>query len=168
MSLQPVDSDVPADNEEAKNRLEPLLAPPAAEMNIGHNASIVAILVKVYLFFDGCTHNGLTHLVNVYLVAVVGWTPLEAAWIWFTRDLVKFVTQALAGGLVDKTEYKKSILSAAAIMKIISGVIMVTTTALAPQIIKGALDGMITSLVVPATTAITLGAVGKTEFHRKQ
>lgn len=45
--------------------------------------------------------------------------------------------------------------------------LQVTTTHIAPQIIKGALDGIITSLVVPVTTALTLGSVGKTNFHRK-
>lgn len=108
-----------------RDKIRPPLAQPAAEMNVGYNASNVALLVKVFLFLDGCTHNGLTHLVNVYLVAIIGWTPLDAAWIWFTRDVVKFLSQASAGSLADKTEYKKSILSVVAVLKIISGVIMV-------------------------------------------
>jgi hypothetical protein len=137
------------------------------DANIDWGAYRMALLVKAFLFFEGCTHNGLTHLVNVYLVALQGWTPLEASWIWFTRDAVMFFLQAYAGSIVDETRHKKSILAAAGVLKIAAGVIMVTTTAMAPQIIKGAMDGVINSLVVPAATALTLGAVGKTKFHRK-
>ncbi len=137
------------------------------EISVGQGAKWMATLVKVFLFLDGCTSNGLTHLVNVYLVSLQGWTPFEASWIWFTRDAMRFFFQAYAGALVDKTSYKKAFLAVVGVMKIASGIIMVTTTAKAPQIIKGVIDGLITSLVAPTTTALTLGAVGKTKFHRK-
>lgn len=145
----------------------PTLVPVTPEMVVGYYATHMAFLIKVFIFLDGCTHNGITHLVNVYLVVLEGWTSFEASWIWFTRDVAKFCLQAYAGGLVDKTERKKALLVLISLMKVASGVIMVTTTAAVPQIIKGALDGAIVSFVLPVTTALTLGIVGKTKFHRK-
>ena len=143
-------------------------APKSTEAVVDWRAYRMALLVKCYLFFESCTHNGLTHLVNVYLVALEGWTPLEASWIWFTRDAMNFFFEGAVGHIVDKTEYKKFLLGVVGVLKIVAGIIMVSTTNVGAQIVKGAIDGLINLLVTPATTALTLGAVGKTKFHRKR
>lgn len=80
---------------------------------------------------------------------------------------MKFFFEGAAGHFVDKTEYKKFLLGVVGVLKIVAGIIMVSTTNVGAQIVKGAIDGVINSLVTPATTALTLGAVGKTKFHRK-
>ena len=78
-----------------------------AELANDRRAKWMAIFVKAFLFLDGCTHNGLTHVVNVYLVALQGWTPFDASWIWFTRDMVKFILKLYAKRYVGALECRR-------------------------------------------------------------
>lgn len=70
----------------------------------------MAILLKVFLFLQSITFNGLGTTVNIYLVVIKGWTPLKASWIWFTRDIVCLFGTTPVGAFVDRTKNKKTLL----------------------------------------------------------
>ena len=38
---------------------------------------LMTALLRCYLFFEGCCHNGWNHVNNVYFVVLVGWTPFK-------------------------------------------------------------------------------------------
>ena len=68
---------------------------------------------------------------------------------------------------MDKTTNKKLLLFLLAVTKIGSGIILLTSTKFGLFVFKGILDGIHKTLIDPTVTAMTLGAVGKTRFHRK-
>ena len=70
----------------------------------------MALLLKVFLFLQAITFNGLGTTVNIYLVVIIGWSPLKASWIWFTRDMVCLVGATPVGAFIDRTEKKKTLL----------------------------------------------------------
>jgi len=127
----------------------------------------MAILLKVFLFLQSITFNGLGTTVNIYLVVIKGWTPLKASWIWFTRDIVCLFGTTPVGAFVDRTKNKKTLLFVAAVSMIASGIILLTTTNFVALVFKGLFDGIGKTTLIPSVTAMTLGAVGKTRFHRK-
>jgi len=127
----------------------------------------MAVLLKVFLFFQSTTSHGLGNFVNIYLVVINGWSPLKAAWIWFTRDIFCLVCQTFLGSYVDQTKNKKLLLVVLAATKIGSGIILLTSTNFTLFLCKGVLDGVHKAMLVPVVTAMTLGTVGKTRFHRK-
>lgn len=129
--------------------------------------NLMAVLLKGFLFFQSINGWGLGAFVNVYLVVLDGWSPLKAAWIWFTTDLFCLACQAILGAHVDQTKNKKLLLVLLAVTNLGGGVILLTTKNFGWFIVKGILDGIHKTLLVPTVTAMTLGAVGKTRFHRK-
>ena len=38
---------------------------------------LMTSLLRCYLFFEGCCHNGWNHVNNVYFVVLVGWSPFK-------------------------------------------------------------------------------------------
>jgi len=129
--------------------------------------SLMGVLLKLYILVEAFTSKGLNHFNNVYFVTILEWSPFKASWIWFARDLVRFLFQTLLSAHVDKTENKKKILYFVAIQKLFAGIIMVSTTNFALQVIKGASDGFTAVAIWPCVTAMTLGVMGKTRFHKK-
>eukprot|EP00588_Corethron_pennatum_P008308 CAMPEP_0194286304 /NCGR_PEP_ID=MMETSP0169-20130528/32258_1 /TAXON_ID=218684 /ORGANISM="Corethron pennatum, Strain L29A3" /LENGTH=507 /DNA_ID=CAMNT_0039032705 /DNA_START=62 /DNA_END=1582 /DNA_ORIENTATION=+ len=127
----------------------------------------MAVALKVFLFLQMSTSNGLSNFVNVYLVVIHGWSPLKAGWVRFTTDFLSLILQLFVGAILDKTKNKKIFLVVLAVSKIGSGVILMTTTNFGLLIVKGILDGIHKSAIIPVVTAMTLGAVGKVRFHRK-
>jgi len=127
----------------------------------------MAVLLKCFLFFQSITNHGLGSFVNVYLVVINGWSPLMAAWIWFTKDIICLCCQTFFGAYLDKTKNKKLLLFVLAATMIGSGVILMTSTNFGLLIFKGVLDGIHKTLLLPVVTSMTLGSVGKTRFHRK-
>mmetsp|Transcript_49572 Transcript_49572/g.59687 ORF Transcript_49572/g.59687 Transcript_49572/m.59687 type:complete len:514 (-) Transcript_49572:89-1630(-) len=127
----------------------------------------MAVALKVFLFLQMSTSNGLSNFVNVYLVVINGWSPLKAGWIRFTTDFLCLILQLFVGASMDKTKNKKLFLVVLAASKIGNGLILMTTTNFGLLIVKGILDGIHKSAIIPVVTAMTLGAVGKVRFHRK-
>jgi len=129
--------------------------------------SLMGGLLKLFIFIEAFTSKGLNHFNNVYFVAILGWSPFKASWIWFARDCVRFLFQTLLAAHIDRTKNKKLILYAIALQKLAAGIIMVTTTNFVLQVVKGASDGFTAVAILPCVTAMTLGVVGKTRFHKK-
>ena len=127
----------------------------------------MSLLLKFFVFLESFTSKGLNHFCNIYLVVVLGWSPFKASWVWFARDMVRLLFQTLLGYLIDKTENKKALLVLIGVQKILAGIILVTTTSFAAHVFKGATDGFTMVAVLPTITAMTLGTVGKTRFHKK-
>jgi len=129
--------------------------------------NLMAVLLKAFIFFQFITSHGLGTFVNVYLVVINDWSSLKAAWILFTKHICCLLFQTFFGAYVDQTKNKKLLLFVLAATKIVSGIILITSTNFELFIFKGVLDGIHKSLLIPVVTAMTLGAVGKTRFHRK-
>mmetsp|Transcript_6622 Transcript_6622/g.9698 ORF Transcript_6622/g.9698 Transcript_6622/m.9698 type:complete len:528 (+) Transcript_6622:365-1948(+) len=127
----------------------------------------MAVLLKCFLFFQSITNHGMGAFVNVYLVVINGWSPLMAAWVWFTKDIICLCCQTFFGAYVDQTKNKKLLLFVLAATMIGSGVILTTSTNFGLLIFQGVLDGIHKTMLLPVVTAMTLGSVGKTRFHRK-
>jgi len=128
---------------------------------------LMTALLRCFLFFEGFCHNGWNHVNNVYYVILIGWSPFKASWVWFARDVVRVLTLAPAGAMIDKTTHKKGILIFIALQKIVGGLIMVHTDNFVAHVIKGASDGLAEAFIAPTVLAMTLGVVGKTRFHKK-
>lgn len=129
--------------------------------------SMIGALLKLYIFVEAFTEKGLNHFNNVYFVTILGWSPFKASWVWFARDCIRFLFQTVLSAHIDRTEDKKKILYLIAFQKLVAGIIMVTTSNFVLQVIKGATDGFTTVAIWPCVTAMTLGVVGKTRFHKK-
>jgi len=127
----------------------------------------MSLLLKLFVFIEAFTSKGLNHFCNIYLVVILGWSPLKASWVWFARDMVRILFQTVLGRIVDKTQNKRLLLVLIGIQKVFAGIIMVLTTNFAAHVVKGASDGFTMVAVLPAITAMTLGVVGKTRFHKK-
>jgi len=127
----------------------------------------MTLLLKCSSFLQGITLNGLETTVNIYLVVIIGFTPLKASWIWFTKYMICLFGTTPVGAFVDRTKKKKTLLFVAAVSMIASGIIILTTTNFVALIFKGLFDGIGKTLLIPSVTAMTLGTVGKTRFHRK-
>ena len=84
--------------------------------------------LRIDYLVEAFTSKGLNHFNNVYFVTILEWSPLKASWIWFARDLVRFLFQTLLSAHVDKTDNKKKILYVVAFQKLFAGIIMVSTT----------------------------------------
>lgn len=139
----------------------------AKSVTMTPSKSVIGALLKLYIFVEAFTEKGLNHFNNVYFVTILGWSPFKASWIWFARDCVRFLFQTLLSAHIDRTEDKKKILYLIALQKLAAGIIMVTTSNFVLQVIKGATDGFTTVAIWPCVTAMTLGVVGKTRFHKK-
>jgi len=127
----------------------------------------MVLFLKLFIFIDAFAHGGMSPIVNVYLVVIVGWTPLAASWFWFAKKITEIFGYTIVGHMVDKTTHKKWILCAVALMKIASGAILLTSTKPTVMLCKGVLDGLSCISTVPAITAMTLGTVNKLRFHKK-
>ena len=129
---------------------------------------LTVLLLKLMIFLDGLTENGMKNLVNVYLVASQGWSPLSAAWIWFIDMSVRALYQPVIGTIVDRVKiHKYTILVIISLLKIGSGVCALTSTSFGIMSLKSVMDGIVTASFLSTSTAMTLGVVGKTRFHKK-
>eukprot|EP01083_Nonionella_stella_P070509 188687_1 len=165
---EPLEVDSSAGNQAAPNKvfsIRPDLNKKSVTMT--PSKSLMGGLIKLFIFIEAFTSKGLNHFNNVYFVAILGWSPFKASWIWFARDCVRFLFQTLLSAHIDRTKNKKLILYAIALQKLAAGIIMVTTTNFVLQVVKGASDGFTTVAIWPCVTAMTLGVVGKTRFHKK-
>lgn len=129
---------------------------------------LTALMLRAVIFAGAITWKGLNQLVNVYLVAIVGWTPLTASYLWMIMEVVRIVCGALVGDFIDRVKiHKYTILVTVAVLKIVSGVCMMYSTAFGVMVFKSIIDGIVDVSFLPTATAMTLGVVGKTRFHSK-
>lgn len=129
---------------------------------------LTVLMLRCLFFFEGMTKKGLDTLVNIYLVAIVGWTPLSASWTWMIRDVVAVVWQPFIGDIVDRVKiHKYTIIVIMSLLKVVSGVCILTSTSFGVMVFKNIVDGIVEASILSALTAMTLGVVGKTRFHKK-
>jgi len=129
---------------------------------------LTALLIKVLIFLDGFTQSGLKNIVNVYLVTVKGWSPLDAAWVWLIEISTRLVYQPLIGTVVDRVKiHKYTILVIIALLKIGSGVCALTSSSFWAMAVKSVFDGFTSASFLTTVTAMSLGVLGKTRFHKK-
>lgn len=129
---------------------------------------LTVLMLKFLFFFEGMTKKGLDTLVNIYLVAIAGWTPLSASLVWMIRDVTGVVWQPFIGDVVDRVKIRKfNILVILSLLKIVSGVCILTSTNFGVMVFKNIIDGIVEASILSTLTAMTLGAVGKTRFHKK-
>lgn len=129
---------------------------------------LTVLLLKALIYLDGLTENGMKNIVNVYLVASQGWSPLSAAWIWFIEMSTRLLYQPVIGTIVDRVKiHKYTILVIIALLKIGSGVCILTSTSFGIMSLKSVMDGIVAASFLSTSTAMTLGVVGKTRFHKK-
>lgn len=107
-------------------------------------------------------------LTSVYLVAIAGYSPLMAFVAKLVEPVVAIVTQPFVGDVVDRVKiHKYTILVISAFLKITAGLCMVYSTNFGVVCFKFALDGLVESSFLSSETALMLGVVGKTRFHKK-
>ena len=129
---------------------------------------LTLVLLKFMIWLDGFTQDGMKNIVNVYLVAIRGWGPLAAAWIWLIEMSTRIVYQPIIGTVVDRVKiHKYTILVLISLCKIGSGVCALTSASFGIMALKSVLDGIVTASFLSTVTAMTLGVVGKTRFHKK-
>jgi len=129
---------------------------------------LTVLMLRAAIFVGAVTWGGLDQLVNVYLVAIVGWTPLTTSYLWMIMEVVRIVCGVLVGDFIDRVKiHKYTILVIVAVLKIVSGVCMINSTAFGVMVFKSIIDGIVAVSFLPTATAMTLGVVGKTRFHSK-
>eukprot|EP00581_Thalassiosira_minuscula_P009262 CAMPEP_0183709012 /NCGR_PEP_ID=MMETSP0737-20130205/5154_1 /TAXON_ID=385413 /ORGANISM="Thalassiosira miniscula, Strain CCMP1093" /LENGTH=511 /DNA_ID=CAMNT_0025937005 /DNA_START=121 /DNA_END=1656 /DNA_ORIENTATION=+ len=129
---------------------------------------LTILMIKLLHFFEGTAKKGLDVLVNVYLVAIVGWTPLAASWLWMIAEVTSVLWQPFIGDVVDRVKiHKYTILVILSLLKIVSGVCILTSTSFGVMAFKSIVDGIVEASILSTLTAMTLGVVGKTRFHKK-
>lgn len=125
------------------------------------------LMIKFLLFFKGAS-CGLDSLSNVYLVTIIGWTPLTASLVWIIKDITGTILQPFVGDVVDRIKiHKYTILVILSLLKIVSGICMLTSTDFGVMVFRAIIDGIFDASFLSAVTAMTLGVVGKTRFHKK-
>ena len=125
------------------------------------------LMIKFLLFFKGAS-CGLDSLSNVYLVIIIGWTPLTASLVWIIKDITGTILQPFVGDVVDRIKiHKYTILVILSLLKIVSGICMLTSTDFGVMVFRAIIDGIFDASFLSAVTAMTLGVVGKTRFHKK-
>jgi len=129
---------------------------------------LTVVLLKFMIWLDGFTQDGMKNIVNVYLVAIHGWGPLAAAWIWLIEMSTRIVYQPIIGTIVDRVKiHKYTILVLISLLKIGSGVCALCSSSFGIMALKSVLDGIVAASFLSTVTAMTLGVVGKTRFHKK-
>ena len=58
-------------------------------------------MIKFLLFFKGAL-CGLDSLLNIYLIAIVGWHSLTASLVWIIKDITGTMWQPFVGDVVDR------------------------------------------------------------------
>ena len=66
-------------NDQSKPAIVPLrgLTRTAGSVVLTPRKKLMTSLLRCYLFFEGCCHNGWNHVNNVYFVVLVGWSPFK-------------------------------------------------------------------------------------------
>jgi hypothetical protein len=126
----------------------------------------MALLIKMWELAEGLSHVT-NQLFPVYLVSIVGWTPLSVSYILITHRASSIVAQPFFANMVDRVKlHKWTILIVTALLKIVAGILMVVDPIFGLLILKSIIDG-VRGVGSIAMNALTLGTVGKTRFHKK-
>jgi len=126
----------------------------------------LALLLKVVFFLEG-TLNVTGQLFQVYLVAIVGWTPLMNSYLGMIKTVISVIIKPVAADVVDRAKFHKlTILMIGALLKMTQGICMITSTSFGVLMFSSVVEAM-AGFGDSAKTAMTLGAVGKTRFHKK-
>jgi len=126
----------------------------------------MALLIKAWELAEGLSHVT-NQLFPVYLVSIVGWTPLMASYLSITQRASSIIVQPVFANVVDRVKlHKWTILIVTALLKIVAGILMVVDPIFGLLILKSIIDG-VRGVGRIAMNALTLGTVGKTRFHKK-
>ena len=126
----------------------------------------MTLLIKAWELAEGLSHVT-NQLFPVYLVSIVGWTPLMVAYLLITHRASSIIVQPFFANMVDRVKlHKWTILIVTALLKIVAGILMVVDPIFGLLILKSIIDG-VRGVGSIAANALTLGTVGKTRFHKK-
>lgn len=134
--------------------------------SFARHSSWAAKLIVIFNFFVSFVKGGVQPFIIVYLVAIRGWSPLEAGVLWSTREFTQMFVQAPVAAIIDGTGSKKLIMILAVIGCTQGAVVVMLTDNFYIHLIKTIIEGISHTIIDPCKAAITLGVVGHDDFDR--
>lgn len=118
--------------------------------------SLVALCALAFFMAD--VSDGLGPFLGVFLQSK-GWTPAEIGIAMTAGGLAGVAATTPFGILVDKTQYKRGLIVAAAVSIVAASMAILFSPGIAVTIAAQLLNGAVAAVVGPAIAAITLGLV---------
>ncbi|MFL5730400.1 MAG: MFS transporter [Cytophagaceae bacterium] len=110
---------------------------------------------------------GIGGFLAVYLLSTLKWDPAQIGIAMSAPSLTAILFQSPAGALVDATKYKRLLLIVACILLASCCLAMVVVTGRYAILTIQCFIGIITTIYMPAITAITLGMSGNKLFPKR-
>ncbi|HEX8313464.1 MAG TPA: MFS transporter [Flavisolibacter sp.] len=104
--------------------------------------------------------DGVGVYLSVYLLTVKNWEPDEIGLVIAVPGIVGILVQPPAGALIDRTKYKRLLLSTASGIIAACCLAVILFSSFLPVFLSQALVGFVQSVYSPCVAAITLGMVG--------
>ncbi|WP_026464391.1 MFS transporter [Adhaeribacter aquaticus] len=111
--------------------------------------------------------DGVGVYLSVYLLTVRNWEPDEIGIVIAVPGIVGILVQAPAGGLIDRTKFKRYLLIAASIIIAVCCLVVILSEKFVPIFLSQAAVGLVQTVYLPGVTAITLGMVGHAVLSKR-
>ncbi len=118
-------------------------------------------------FFLADVRDGLGPYLAIYLLAVQNWNEASIGLVMSIAAAAGILAQTPAGALIDRTNAKRALMVAAAIVVTISSVTLPLLHSFELVAATQALAGAAGAIFAPAVAAVTLGIVGPRAFARR-
>jgi len=123
--------------------------------------------VDLLNFFLADVQTGVGPFLAIYLAAFK-WNEQSVGLALTIGGISGIITQTPAGGLVDRTTYKRGLIAIGTALLALGAAIIALFPKFWPVMIGQVLIGGVSSIFLPAVAAITLGLVGRKAFDRRQ
>jgi predicted MFS family arabinose efflux permease len=111
--------------------------------------------------------DGVGVYLSVYLLTVRHWEADQIGLVIAVPGLVGIIIQPIAGSVIDRTRYKRLLLSIASIIIAICCFVIIVTKGFYPTFFSQATVGLVQSVYAPCVAAITLGIVGHSQLSNR-